>query len=181
MSKVITYNNGVGTKLANFISDVRSNISSGRNDYLDLREAAITTKRLEYAVKDLARGDLYQCDAENLVEKADEAIRNYDYSSEIGDAWRIIPTFTRWIILLSFIGLELLAVCFALDKFWSVFWIESDALSILFSIGVLAIVAIPLDLLWLYSVMKGSVFFIKKRKARLEGYRDTLQDYIDRN
>ena len=103
MSKVITYNNGAGTKLADFLSDVRSNISSGRNDYLDLREAAVTTKRLEYAVKDLARGDLYRYDAENLVEKADEAIGNYDYSSEIGDAWRVIPRFTRWIMLLTFI------------------------------------------------------------------------------
>lgn len=181
MSKVITCNNGAGTKLANFISDVRSNISSGRNDYLDLREAAITTKRLEYAVRDLARGDLYQSDAEDLIKKADEAIGNYDYSSEIGDAWRIIPTFTRWIILLSFIGLELLAICFALDKFWSMFWIENDALSILLSIGVFVIVAVPLDLLGLYAVMKGSVFSIEMRKARLEGYRDTLQNYIDRN
>jgi hypothetical protein len=181
MSKVITYNNGAGTKLADFLSDVRSNISSGRNDYLDLREAAVTTKRLEYAVKDLARGDLYRYDAENLVEKADEAIGNYDYSSEIGDAWRVIPRFTRWIMLLTFIGLELLAACFALDKVWTTFWIENDALNILISIGVFAIVAIPLDLLGLYAVMKGSVFFIEMRKARLEGYRDTLKNFIDHN
>lgn len=181
MSKVITCNNGAGTKLAEFFSDVRSNISSGRNDYLDLREAAVTTKRLKFAVEDLARGDLYQCDAEDLVKKADEAIGNYEYSSDINDAWRVIPSFARWIMLLAFIALELLVACFALDKVWTSFWIENDALNILFSIGVFLIVAIPLDLLGFYAVMKGSVFFIEMRKARLGGYRDTLKNFIDRN
>jgi hypothetical protein len=42
-------------------------------------------------------------------------------------------------------------------------------------------VAIPLDLLGFYAVMKGSVFFIEMRKARLGGYRDTLKNFIDRN
>lgn len=175
-----TYATGAGTKFAEFIDDMRSSLSDYRNDYLDLREAAITTKRLKYAVNNLTEGNLYEDEAEELIKKADEAIGSYNYSNDTSDSWKVIPESMRWFMVGALIILELIVAFTAINALWSLPWVVSDALVYTLSIVAFLIVAVAMDLLAFYAVAKISVFFIEMRIARVEGYQNVLKNFVEK-
>lgn len=165
-----TFATGVGTKINQFTYDIRNSFIDYRTDYLDLREAAITTERLKYAVNNLKEGDLSEDEAKGLIKKADEAIGSYNYSNDISGSWKVIPGSMRWLMVGILIALEFIAAATALNAFCS--------LPLAYTFSLVLIVAAVTDLLVFYAVAKVAMFFIKMRIARIEGYQSNLINYI---
>ena len=165
-----TFATGVGTKINQFTYGIRNSFIDYRTDYLDLREAAITTERLKYAVNNLKEGDLSKDEAEGLIKKADEAIGSYNYSNDTSDSWKVIPESMRWLMAGMLVALEFIVALTTFDAFCS--------LPLTYTFSLALIEAAVMDLLAFCVAAKVAMFFIKMRIARIEGYRSNLINYI---
>lgn len=165
-----TFATGVGTKINQFTHDICSNFIDYRTDYLDLREAAITTERLKYAANSLKEGGLSKDEAEGLIKKADEAIGSYNYSNDISESWKVIPESMRRLMAGMLVALEFLVALTTFDAFCG--------LPLTYTFSLVLIVAVVMDLLAFCVAAKVTIFFIKVRIARIEGYESDLINYI---
>ena len=111
--------------------------------------------------------------------QARNAISEYDYALGGFEDFRVVPILLRVLLFVVGFMAELVAVCYALDRFWSVASHWPSALFWGTSVVIFLVVAAIFDLGGFFGFNGLCNLFMKARIARLSGYRDALKSFVE--
>ena len=178
MTNTATVNN-FRTKLSEALRDYRENRQWRRNEYLDLRQAGIETRRVKHAVSDLSNGMLNRFEAEEVLEMANSAVSEYDFNLDTREEFRVAPILLRVLLFVGWFMTELVAAVFVLDRFWTISDIWNWPEAAMWGVSLIIFVAIALlfDLGGFFGFNGLCKLFMKLRIAQLNRYIDALEAF----
>ncbi len=170
--------NNFRTRLSEALRSYRENRQWRRDEYLDLRQAGVETHRVKHAIGDLSNGMLEKYEAEEMLEVANNAISEYDFNLDTSEEFRVAPILLRALLFVGGFLAELVAACYALDRFWTVAWEWPSAAMWAVSAVIFLAVAVLFDFGGFFAFNGLCKLFMKLRIARLHRYIDALEAFV---